>query len=137
MHAQGKSLDVPYASTNNGTGIQIYDTWNGDPQKFIVADAGNGNVKFTMKLNTNKCLGPRGNGTGPNTIIEVQDCNGSWNQAWMSSEQGAGSGIFVYRNAAAPSMCMDVANAATGNGGQMILYWCNGGLNQQYKVLAQ
>jgi hypothetical protein len=103
-----------------------------------VADAGNGNVKFTMKLNTNKCIGPRGNGTTAQTILEVQDCGaGNWNQAWMSSEQGAGSGIFVYRNAAAPSMCMDVANAATGNGGQMICTGANGGLNQQYKVLAQ
>jgi len=138
QHATGMSIDVPYASTTNGTALQIYSTWNGDPQKFIVADAGNGNVKFTMKLNTNKCIGPRANGTTAQTILEVQDCGaGNWNQAWMSSEQGAGSGIFVYRNAAAPSMCMDVSGGGTNNGAQMILYWCNGGLNQQYKVLAQ
>ncbi|HXU06889.1 MAG TPA: RICIN domain-containing protein [Polyangia bacterium] len=137
MNAQNKSIDVPYASTNNGTAIQIYDTWNGDPQKFIVADAGNGNVKFVMKLNTNKCLGPRANGTTSGTVIEVQDCNGSFNQAWMSSEQGAGSAVFAYRNSAAPALCLDVLNWGTNNGAAIDMYTCNGGQNQQFKVLAQ
>ena len=43
--------------------VRIYDTWNGDPQKFLISDAGNSNMKLTMKLNTNKCIGPRANGT--------------------------------------------------------------------------
>jgi hypothetical protein len=137
MHAQTKSIDVAYASTTNGTAVQIYDTWNGDPQKFIVAPAGNGNVKFTMKLNTNKCIGPNANGTTSGTQLVVQDCNGSFNQAWMSSEQGAGTGVFAYRNAAAPGLCMDVTGASTANGARMELYTCNGGSHQQFKVLAQ
>jgi hypothetical protein len=137
QHAQTKSMDVCYASTTNGTCVQIYDTWNGDPQKFIVSDAGNGNVRFTMKLNTNKCIGPRSNGTTAGTVLEVQDCNGSFNQAWMSSEQGAGSGIFAYRNAAAPGLCMDVNGANANNGAALIMYYCTGAANQLWKVLAQ
>jgi len=137
MHATTKSIDVCNASTANGTCVQIYDSWNGDPQKFIVAPAANGNVMFTMKLSPSKCLGPNANGTTAGTQIVVQDCNGSFNQAWMSSEQGAGTAVFAYRNAAAPTLCLDVTGASTANGARMELYNCNGGTNQQFKVLAQ
>jgi hypothetical protein len=138
MHATSKSLDVCNASTANGTCVQIYDSWNGDPQKFIVAPAGNGNVKFTMKLAPNKCLGPSNNGTTAGTQIVVQDCvSGSFNQAWMSVEQGAGTAVFAYRNAAAPTLCLDVTGSSTANGARMELYTCTGGTNQQFKVLAQ
>jgi hypothetical protein len=137
QNAQGSSIDIANASTTNGTTVQIYSTWNGDPQKFIVADAGNGNVKITMKLNTAKCIGPNYNGTTAGTQLVVQDCNGSFNQAWMTSEQGAGSGIFAYRNAAAPGLCMDVAGASSANGTHMQLWNCTGASNQLFKVLAQ
>jgi hypothetical protein len=94
-------------------------------------------VRFKMRLNPNKCIGPRANGTTSGTVMEVQDCNNTFNQAWMSSEQGAGSGIFAYRNAAAPGLCLDVYGASTGNNAAIIMYTCNGQSNQLFKVLAQ
>jgi hypothetical protein len=137
QNALGSSVDIAYASTTNGTPVQIYSSWNGDPQKFIVADAGNGNVKITMKLNNAKCIGPNNNGTTAGTQMVVQDCNGSFNQAWMTSEQGAGSGKFAYINAAAPGMCLDVSGNSSANGARLQLWNCNGGSNQIFQVLAQ
>ena len=138
QNATGSSLDVCNAVATNGNCVQIYGSWNGDPQKFIVAPAGNGNVKITMKLNPGKCIGPLNNGTTAGTQMVVQDCvAGSFTQAWMTSEQGTGTGIFAYRNAAAPGMCLDVAGASSANGARMDLMPCTGASNQLFKVLAQ
>ena len=91
-------------------------------------------MKFTIACPA--CLGPKANGTTAGTLLEVQDCNGSFNQAWMTSEQGAGTGIFAYRNAAAPGLCMDVTGVSSANGAKMEIYTCNGQSNQLL-VLAQ
>jgi hypothetical protein len=136
QHATNKSVDVCNGSTTNGNCVRIYDTWNGDPQKFLISDAGNSNMKLTMKLNPNKCVGPRANGTTPGTILEVQDCNGSFNQAWVTGEIASRPGVFIFKNAAAPNLCMDVAGASTANNATMILYTCTGGVSQQFAMQA-
>ena len=52
-----------------------------------------------MKLNKNKCLGPRKGGAAASyTTLEVQDCNGGNAQAWISGETAQGSGIFMFKN---------------------------------------
>jgi hypothetical protein len=125
QHATNKSVDVCNGSTSNGNCVRIYDTWSGDPQKFLVSDASNGNAKITMKLNANKCIGPHGNGTTMGTMLEVQDCNGSFNQAWLTAETAAGSGILSLKNAAAPSLCMDVAGGSAATGASLVLWTCS------------
>jgi hypothetical protein len=132
QHATTMAVEVPYGSTTNGTLAQQYNSWNGDMQKFFVADAGGGNVKLAMKLNKNKCLGPRANGTTAGTFIEVQDCNGSYNQAWISAEKNAAPGTFVLKNAAAPNLCLEVANNSTSPGTRIDLWTCTGATNQQF-----
>ncbi len=59
-HAPTKTIDIANGSTTNGTAVQEYDSWGGPGQKLVLKDAGKGNVKLTMKANTNKCLGPKG-----------------------------------------------------------------------------
>jgi hypothetical protein len=134
QQATNMALDVPYGSTNNGTVLQQYGWWNGAPQKFYIAtDAAHGNVVLKMKNNPNKCLGPRANGTTQGTLIEVQDCSaGSYNQSWITGEMPLGSGIFGFRNAAASTMCLDVANNSPNNGAQIQLWTCNAGNNQKF-----
>jgi len=120
-------------SYNNCT--QQYTWWGGDGQKFFIGDAGKGNVRFQMKANKNKCLGPINNATTINTAVVVQDCvQDSYTQAWINVQTTSTSGIFIYRNAANPNMCLDVTGAQNGggNGNMMELYPCNGGLNQRF-----
>ena len=83
QQANTKSIDVSYGSTNNGTPVQQYGTWNTDGQKFAILASGS-NWKIAMKANTNKCFGPANNGTGNGTTIQIQDCNGSNYQAWTA-----------------------------------------------------
>ena len=132
QQAMGMSVDVCYGSTNNGTCIQQYPTWNGDEQKLFLADAGKGNVKLTMKVNRNKCIGPVANGATPGTALEIQDCNGSYNQAWITGQKTDAPGVFILRNAAAPNLCMDVTGGSGSPGARMELYTCNGAINQLF-----
>ena len=132
QHAPTKSIEVVYGSTSNGTPIQQYDTWGGDQQKFFVADAGKGNVKLTMKVNRNKCLGPQGGVTSNGTRLEVQDCNGGNAQAWISGETAQGSGVFMFKNVAAPGLCLDVRGGVTSNGATVDLVTCSGANNQLF-----
>jgi hypothetical protein len=132
QHATGMSIDVAYGSTSNGTPVQQYSSWNGDPQKLFVADAGKGRVKLTMKLNRNKCIGPVGGSMAVGTMMEVQDCNGSNSQAWITGETTAGSGVFMMKNVANANMCLDVAGSSGAAGARMDLWTCTGANNQLF-----
>ena len=139
--ATAKTMDVCSPGGNallaqNGSCIQQYANWNGDPQKFFIRDAGGGNVKFAMKAQPNKCLGPVGNNTAAGTMLELQDCNGSYYQAWINVQTTATSGIFIYRNAANPAVCMDVQGANQNDGSRIELWNCNGNTNQQFAVVS-
>ena len=131
MSSTGKSIDVPYGSTNNGTVLQQYSSWNTDFQKFAILSSGS-NWKIALKANTNKCFGPAGNGTANLTKIEVQDCNGSTNQAWNITAD-ANTGAFQIKNVAA-GRCLDVSGGSTADGAPMLMYDCWGGGNQRFKV---
>ena len=56
-HVSGKSVDVAYGSTNNGTAVQQYGNNTNTAQKFAILASGS-NWKIAMKINTNKCIGP-------------------------------------------------------------------------------
>ena len=112
--------------------MQTYDSWGGHGQKLVLKDAGKGNVKLTMKANNNKCLGPKAHALTAGTKLEVQDCNGGNDQAWVTGETAAGSGTFMLKNVAAPGMCVDVAGAGTANGTAMDIYPCTGADNQLF-----
>jgi hypothetical protein len=131
MSASGKVIDVNYGSTTNGTIVQQYGNWGGDPQKFAILADGS-NWKIAMKIATNKCIGPVGNGTGNGTMIEVQDCNGSASQEWTITAD-ANTGAFTLKNAAS-GRCLDVQGSSGADGARMQLWDCLGTNNQKYKL---
>ncbi len=137
QHAPTKSIDIASGSTTNGTAVQQYDSYSTDGQKLVLKDAGKGNVKLTMKANNNKCVGPKAHALVNGTKLEVQDCNGGNDQAWITGETAAGSGIFMLKNVAAPGMCVDVTGKSTANGAAMEIYNCSGGTNQLFAAQAQ
>jgi len=135
-HAPTKAIDIAYGSQTNGTAVQEYDSWGGDPQKLVLKDAGKGNVKLTMKANNNKCVGPKGHALAAGTKLEVQDCNGGNDQAWITGETAAGSGTFMLKNVGAPGLCLDVTGASTANGTAMQIMSCTGANNQLFGATA-
>jgi hypothetical protein len=135
QHATNKSMDVAYNAQTNGTAVNQYGTYNTDGQKFFIADAGKGNVKLTMKVNKNKCLGTVGNSTASGTKIEIQDCNASsYTQAWITGKSP--TGIISFQSAAAPNKCLDVTGNVTTDGARMEIWDCHGQSNQLFSVQA-
>jgi hypothetical protein len=128
----GKSVDVSNASTANGTAVQQWGTYSGTAQQFAILASGT-NWKIAMKINTNKCIGPAGNGTGNGTAMEIQDCNGGNGQAWTATLVSGTTDTFNFKNKAS-NRCMDVSGASGADGARMQLWDCNGGNNQKYAV---
>ena len=124
--APTKAIDIANGSQTNGTAVQQYDGYGGDPQKLVLKDSGKGNVKLTMKANNNKCVGPKGGTPAHGVKLEVQDCNGGNAQAWITGETSAGSGVFMLKNVAAPGLCVDVTGASSANGAAMQVANCTG-----------
>ena len=131
MSAPNSSVDVCNGTTTNGTCVQEYATWDADGEKFNILASGS-NWKITMKLNNAKCFSPVGNGTANGTHIEIQDCNGSNNQAWSATNDGT-TGSTTFKNVAS-GRCLDVTGGSAANGTRMELYDCNGGTNQKFQI---
>jgi hypothetical protein len=134
-HLVGKSVDVAYAATTNGTAVIQYGSWSGDPQKFAILASGS-NWKIAMKINTAKCLHPVNNGTANGTQIEIRDCNGSANQAWAATLVAGTSDQFTFKNVAS-NRCLDVPGASTADSARMNLWDCNGQNQQKFAVNVQ
>jgi hypothetical protein len=129
--SSNKAIDVPSGSTNNGTTVQQFSPTNTDNQRFTIQKNGS-NWKIAMKANTNKCIGPAGNGTANTTRIEIQDCNGGPAQDWNITAD-ANTGAFQLKNVAS-NRCLDVSGASTADGAPMQLYDCQGQGNQRFKL---
>jgi len=139
IQAGVKAVEVIGGSTANGTPVlQMAGDGSIDAQQFAIVRTIVANIfywKIAMKVDTNKCIGPVGNGTGILTPMEVQDCNGGANQAWTISA-GANSGGFTFVNLAS-GRCLAVSSAALTEGAQVDLMDCNANAtNQTFKVAA-
>ena len=112
----GRCLDVPNGTSTNGTGLQIWDCYDGINQQ-ITQDG------QTLRM-LGKCLDvPPDAANG--TPVTLWDCNGGNNQQWTFN----GSSI---SNVRFPSLCLDVNGAATANGTAVILWSCHSGANQRW-----
>jgi hypothetical protein len=130
--APTKSIDLAYGSTANGTAVQQYDSYSTDGQHLVLKDAGKGNVKLSPKAAPNKCIGPKGHAKTPGTKLEVQDCTGGDDQAFITGETAAGSGVFMLKVVGAPGLCVDVSGGSTANGALMQIINCTGGPNELF-----
>ncbi|SNY53465.1 RICIN domain-containing protein, partial [Paractinoplanes atraurantiacus] len=113
----GRCIDVPGASQNNGTRVQLYDC--------------NGQANQTWTLTSSKqltvygsrCLDAAGSGNG--SAVQIYSCNGQANQQWNVNTNGTITG-------AQSGRCLDVWG--TGNGQQVQIYDCNGQANQRFAL---
>jgi hypothetical protein len=117
----GRCVDVPNASTTNGTQVQLWDC------------SGNSNQRWTytsgkqLMVYGNKCLDANGQGTADGTAVIIWDCNGQANQQWNVNSNGTVTGV-------QSGKCVDANGAGTANGTKIIIWSCNGGSNQQWSL---
>jgi hypothetical protein len=117
----GRCVDVPNASTTNGTQVQLWDCSGGSGQLWTSTSG----KQFTVY--GNKCLDASGRGTSNGTAVIIWDCNGQTNQQWNVNANGTITGV-------QSGLCLDANGAATANGTKLILWSCNGQSNQQWTL---
>ncbi|MBB5783300.1 endo-1,4-beta-xylanase [Nonomuraea jabiensis] len=115
--ASGRCLDVPNASTTDGTQVQLWDCNGQSNQQWSSTSAGE------IKVYGNKCLDAAGTGNG--TKVQIYGCWGGDNQKWRVNSDGSIVGVQSGR-------CLDAVGTGTANGTQIQLYDCSGGGNQKW-----
>ncbi|MEU9590696.1 endo-1,4-beta-xylanase [Streptomyces sp. NPDC048219] len=113
----GRCLDVPSASTADGTQLQLWDCHSGTNQQWTYTDAGE------LRIYGNKCLDAAGTGNGAK--VQIYSCWGGDNQKWRLNSDGSIVGV-------QSGLCLDAAAAGTANGTLVQLYSCSNGSNQRW-----
>ncbi len=115
--ASGRCLDVPGASTADGTQVQLWDCNGQTNQTWSSTSAGE------LRVYGNKCLDAAGTGNGAK--VQIYSCWGGDNQKWRVNSDGSIQGV-------QSGLCLDAVGAGTGNGTKIQLYSCHGGTNQKW-----
>jgi non-reducing end alpha-L-arabinofuranosidase len=115
----GRCLDVPGATTTNGTQTQLWDCTGATNQTWTYTSS------KQLTVYGNKCLDANGRGTTNGTTAIIWDCNGQTNQQWNVNTNGTITGV-------QSGLCLDASGAGTTNGTRIHLWTCHGGTNQQW-----
>jgi hypothetical protein len=129
--APNKCLDIPYSNQASGTALWQWDC-NGTPaQEFslVILRQNIYNIRTIVGLcwTINEIDGD----TSAGASVVLENCDGNDRQAFGFFNNG------TIRPSYDPTLCFDISNNSSDNGASLILYWCNGGANQQFDVFAQ
>ncbi|GAA4091565.1 extracellular catalytic domain type 1 short-chain-length polyhydroxyalkanoate depolymerase [Nonomuraea soli] len=113
--ASGRCVDVPNASTTDGTQVQLWDCHSNPNQQWTSTSA------QELRVYGNKCLDAAGTGNGAR--VQIYSCWGGANQKWRVNADGTIVGV-------QSGLCLDATG--TGNGARLQLYSCWGGNNQRW-----
>ncbi|MFI1223559.1 MULTISPECIES: endo-1,4-beta-xylanase [unclassified Streptomyces] len=113
----GRCLDVPNASTTDGTQLQLWDCNSSTSQQWTSTAAGE------LRVYGNKCLDAAGTGNGAK--VQIHSCWGGDNQKWRLDSNGSIVGV-------QSGLCLDAVGNGTGNGTLIQLYSCSNGSNQRW-----
>lgn len=116
-----RCLDVPNASTTNGTQMQLYDCWGGTGQLWTYTSS------KQLTVFGNKCLDANNQGTADGTAVIIWDCNGQANQQWNVNSNGTITGV-------QSGKCLDANGKSTANGTKIIIWSCNSQSNQSWSL---
>ncbi|WP_345962139.1 endo-1,4-beta-xylanase [Streptomyces sp. BRB040] len=115
----GRCLDVPNASTSDGTQVQLWDCHSNSNQQWSYTDAGE------LRVYGDKCLDAAGTGNGAK--VQIYGCWGGDNQKWRVNSDGSIVGV-------QSGLCLDAVGTGTANGTQIQLYSCTNGSNQRWTL---
>jgi endo-1,4-beta-xylanase len=126
--ASGRALDEPSGQTANGTGLQVYDSWNGTNQQWRATQNSDGTYTLT-NVASGRVLDEPGGQTANGTRIEVWDGNGGANQHWRATRNSDGSYTLVN---VASGRALETPGGQTANGTPVEVWDSNGGSNQHW-----
>jgi lysophospholipase L1-like esterase len=116
----GRCVDVPGATTANGTQAQLWDCHGGTNQSWTYTSG------RQLVVYGTKCLDAYGWGTTNGTQVAIWDCTGGANQQWNVNADG------TITNALS-NLCLDANGAGSANGTKLVLWSCAGQSNQQWR----
>ncbi len=115
-----RCVDVPGASTEDGTDVQLYDcngtaaqTWRFNPESREVRAL-------------DKCLDVEQGNANDGTPVQLYSCNGTDAQKWTYDPNS--------KQLTAFGKCLDASGGATANGTKVIIAACHGRDNQQWRL---
>jgi hypothetical protein len=111
----GLCVDVPGAGQANGTAVTLWDCNGGGNQSWTATPAGQLTVYGT------KCL--EAGGTADGSVARINDCTGTGAQQWTVNADGSVTGS---------GKCLDASGHGTANGTAVVIWGCNGGVNQKW-----
>jgi beta-galactosidase len=117
----GRCIDVPGATTTNGTQVQLWDCNGGSNQRWTYT------ASRQLMVYGSKCLDAYGKGTTNGTAVVIWDCNGGANQQWNLNADGSVTGV-------QSGLCLDANGGGTANGTKIILWSCGGQANQRWSL---
>jgi Glycosyl hydrolase family 59/Ricin-type beta-trefoil lectin domain len=115
----GRCLDIPNASTTNGTQVTLWDCNGGSNQQWTV------NTTKQIQVYGNKCLDAEGAGTSAGTRVIIWDCTGGTNQQWNVNSDGTVTGV-------QSGLCVGPNGGGTGNSTPVTLQACSGAASQKW-----
>ena len=115
----GRCVDVPGATQQIGTQVQLFDCNGGTNQQWTSTSAGE------LRVFGSDCLDAAGQGTTAGTKVDIWTCNSGSNQKWTVNPDGTITGV-------QSGLCLDATGAGTANGTLLQLWTCNGGSNQKW-----
>jgi len=118
----GQCLDVPGASTAEGTQLDIWDCSGANNQLWT-----NTSAKQLTVYGGADCLDAYKNDTAPGTAVDIWPCNGGTNQEWAVNSNGTITSV-------QSGLCLDVTGASTKEGALLDIWTCNGQSNQQWAL---
>ncbi|MFD0704705.1 RICIN domain-containing protein [Alloscardovia venturai] len=121
------SVDIPSASTNSGTQMQVYTYNNSAAQQFKFTRQSDGSYTI-VNANSGKAIDVSSADAKNNAKLQQWDSNGSTAQRWFIRESGEG---YILQSALG-NWVMDLAGASTSNGTAVQLYTPNNSNAQKF-----
>ncbi|MFF4084658.1 endo-1,4-beta-xylanase [Streptomyces sp. NPDC001777] len=113
----GRCLDVPNASTTDGTQLQLWGCSGSTNQQWVSTAGGE------LRVYGDKCLDAAGTGNGAR--VQIYSCWGGDNQKWRLGSDGSIVGV-------QSGLCLDAVGNGTSDGTLIQLYSCSNGSNQRW-----
>lgn len=139
----GKCVDRYLNSTANGGLIDIFQTNESEAQDWrliedgkTVTISGTAYPSYVLKHPTEEvCLDINGGTIANGTKLQVYECNSTDAQRWILFPQNAiPDGTYEIATVMSSTLVLDVSDASTASGANVMIYSHNDGNNQKWKV---
>ncbi|MFI1993832.1 ricin-type beta-trefoil lectin domain protein [Actinoplanes sp. NPDC020271] len=114
----GKCVDVPGASTVNGTQVQLYTCNGSSAQTWTAGSDG------TLRA-LGKCLDVNAASSANGTKVQIYDCNGTAAQQWTTGTDGTLRSL---------GKCLDATGPSSADGTKLQIWDCFAGDNQRWTL---